>query len=44
MLSKMVKKASGIMKEQVNHFTYEIAIPEIREKVEKVIRKIFDDE
>lgn len=31
-------------KPKVNHFTYEIAIPEIREKVEKVIRKIFDNE
>ncbi len=28
----------------INHFTYEISIPEIREKVEKVIRKVFVNE
>ncbi len=27
-----------------NHFSYEISIPEIRDKVEKIIRKIFDNE
>jgi len=27
-----------------NHFSYEISLPEIRGKVEKIIRKIFDNE
>ena len=27
-----------------NHFSYEISSPEIREKVEKIIRNIFDNE
>ena len=31
-------------KPSINHFTYEISLPEIREKVEKTIRKIFDNE
>lgn len=28
----------------INHFTYEISIPEVREKVENTIRRVFDDE
>ena len=31
-------------KPNYNHFSYEISSPEIREKVEKIIRKIFDNE
>lgn len=27
-----------------NHFSYEISLPDIRDKVEKVIRKIFENE
>ena len=31
-------------KPNLNHFSYEISLPEIRNKVEKVVRKVFDHE
>jgi len=31
-------------KPNINHLSYEIAIPEIRQKVEQVIRQIFDEQ
>jgi len=31
-------------KPSIGHFTYEISIPEVREKVEKVIREVFENE
>ncbi len=31
-------------KPNYNHFSYEISLPEIRDKVEKIIRRVFDND